>query len=523
MFVTDDGTYRSARHAYRDIPQKLLLVLLILVPVLHAKAQDKLHAKIQVLDANREWIHLPVNKSVLIETTVPVVRQETLAKEIVDIQSISPKQVLLVGKSFGRTQVMLWSESGDREVFDVSVELETDLLQEAIRKIDPMARVQAVPVMRTVMLTGTVSDADKADRIMQVASIFADNIQNHLQVAGEQQVLLHCTVAEMSRSATRQLGFNGYLMGDNFKDFPVVSNLGGINPTSFGRIAENVGRDAPFGASAAAVGANPTMSFAFPDVQMQLFIQALRENGLLKVLAEPTLVTVSGRTASFLAGGEFPIPVPQSSGTGGGGTTITIEYKEFGARLAFEPVVLANRLIRMKIAPEVSELDFARGVQIQGFTIPGLNSRRAETTVEMGSGQTLAIAGLLSENVRALAQKVPALGDVPVLGALFQSVDYRKNTTELVILVTPEIVSPIDPSEVAMLPGQASGEPNDWQLFALGLTETDQPGSDSIWYGDFSSPGVGRRSHIEETRDNERSSNSLLGRWGVADSEENEK
>lgn len=473
-----------------------------------AHAQEGvLEAKVSAIQAEREWIHVPVNKSVLIETSIPVMRLQTLSPEIAQVQSISPTQVLVTGQSFGRTQVIIWSGDGQQKVFDVSVELELDLLNEAIKRVDPMAQINAYPVMETVMLTGTVTDADAAERIMQIASIFAPSVQNHLQIAGEQQVLLSVVVAEMAKSAVRQLGINGYMFGENVRDFPVVSNIGGINPSSFTRAVGPVPAEAnvPFLQEPVSVSGNTTLSFAFPRVEMQVFLAALNENGLVRILAEPNLVAISGRTASFLAGGEFPVPVPQS-GTGAG-TTITIEYREFGARLAFTPVVLSNQTIRLNVAPEVSALDFANGVTLEGFRIPGLTSRRAETTVEIGSGQTLMIAGLLQEEIRATASRLPGLGDLPVLGALFRSVDYRKNLTELAILVTPEIVAPLNPSEVAPLPGDGYEEPNDWQLYVMGMLDANPP--------------TGGPHGLEGDPASDPADAALMGPWGVSDYQEN--
>jgi pilus assembly protein CpaC len=282
--------------------------------------------------------------------------------------------------------------------------------------------------------------------------------------------MIRCTVAEMSRAVTRQLGINGFMWGADLRDFPFVSNIGGVNPTSFGQPAGvPVTVDGPFLGDGTGVLPTTTLSFAFPRVQMQVFIQALQQNSLLRILAEPNLVTISGRTASFLAGGEFPVPVPQSGGAGGGQTTITIEYREFGTRLSFTPVVLDNQMMRMNIAPEISELDQANGVVISGFRVPGLNSRRVETTVECASGQTLALAGLISESVRVAANHVPWLGEVPVLGPLFSSTEFQKRVTELVILVTPEIVAPLNPGDLPPLPGEGYVDPSDWQLYALGM------------------------------------------------------
>jgi pilus assembly protein CpaC len=197
-------------------------------------------------------------------------------------------------------------------------------------------------------------------------------------------------------------------------------------------------------------------------------IDALKENGLTKVLAEPTLITLSGRSASFLAGGEFPIPVPQSSG--GIGSVITIEYKTFGVGLNFTPTVLGNGKINMMVNPEVSDLDFTRAVSIQGFIIPSINTRRVSTVIELGDGQSFAVAGLLKDDVREVVKKFPLLGDIPVLGALFRSTSFQKNETELVIIVTPHLVKPIDMAKQT-LPTDAYIEPDDFEFYLLGSLE----------------------------------------------------
>jgi len=199
-----------------------------------------------------------------------------------------------------------------------------------------------------------------------------------------------------------------------------------------------------------------------------VFIDALKENGLVKVLAEPTLITLSGKEAKFLAGGEFPIPVPQS--TGGAGTTVTIEYKPFGVGLAFTPVVLSNNKINMQVAPEVSELDFSTGTSAAGFPVPAITTRRVATTVELADGQSFAIAGLLSDNVREVVDKFPVLGDIPVLGALFRSTSYQKRESELIIIVTPHLVKPLDLKKQT-LPTDQFVDTNDFEFYLLGALE----------------------------------------------------
>jgi pilus assembly protein CpaC len=196
----------------------------------------------------------------------------------------------------------------------------------------------------------------------------------------------------------------------------------------------------------------------------EYFIQALRQNNLMRLLAEPNLVAISGQEASFLAGGEFPIPVTQGGG-GSGGVAVTIEYREFGVRLKFVPVVLGDGRIRLRVAPEVSDLDFTTAVRFNGFVVPGLNSRKLDTTVELQDGQTFAIGGLLNNAMTSSKDVTPGLGDLPVLGVLFRSVRYQRKETELVVLVTPRLVSGMNPGQVPTLPGEHWRDPNELDLF----------------------------------------------------------
>jgi pilus assembly protein CpaC len=425
--------------------------------------------KISVRDvaAEGQLIRVPVNKSVLVDFSVPV-REVRLAKpEFAEVTAVSPQQILVTGKSFGTTQMIIWIDGDDQRVFDVAVDLELERLMASVRTAVPRARVKAYALLDAVVLTGSVPDAPSAERVMEIAKVFSSRVINQMQVAGTQQVLLRCTVAEVNRSATRQLGFNGWIAGDDFRDMFFVNNLDGLNPANIGAPAGALATaDIPFlvGEGGIPVTGRTTLSFGFPRVQMQVFVQALRENGLLRVLAEPNLVAINGQEASFLAGGEVPIPLVTDE-------RIKIEYKEFGVRLNFTPAVLSEDKIRLTVAPEVSEVDFANSVTIGGYTVPGFASRRVETVVEIGTGQTLAIGGLLSERVRAVSRRVPGLGDVPVLGALFRSSDYRLEESELVVLVTPELVEPVAPDQVVYVPGANYVPPNDFELFLLGELE----------------------------------------------------
>jgi pilus assembly protein CpaC len=393
------------------------------------------------------------------------VREVRLAKpEFAEVTGVSPKQILVTGKSFGTTQMIVWINGDDQRVFDLAVDLELDRLMASIRAAVPRAKVKAHALLDAVVLSGRVPDAASAERVMQIAQVFSPRVINQMQVAGAQQVLLHVTVAEVNRSASRRLGFNGWMAGDEFRDMFFINNLDGINPANIGAPeAALATADIPFlvGSDGIPVTGQTTLSFGFPRVQMQVFVQALRENGLLRVLAEPNLLAINGEEASFLAGGEVPIPLITED-------RIKVEYKEFGVRLNFTPAVLAEDKIRLHVAPEVSEVDYTNSIAVSGGTVPGFSTRRVETTIEIGSGQTFAIGGLLNERVRAVVRRVPGLGDVPVLGALFRSEDYRLDESELVVLVTPELVSPVSPNQVTYVPGANYVVPNDFELFLLG-------------------------------------------------------
>ncbi len=422
-----------------------------------------------------QMISVPVHQGVLVDFNLPVREVRIANADIADVTATTPRQILINGKSFGTTQLVVAVDGDIQRVFTVSVDLDLERLQSSIEAMVPRAQVKASALMDAVVLNGTVPDVESAERIMQIAQIYTQRPLNHMRVAGVHQVLLRCTVAEVNRSATRHLGFNGWMAGDNFHDVFAVSQLNGINPVNIGAAGSALATaQIPFVTDQQGLnlGPVPTLSLGFPRVQMQVFIQALRENGLLRVLAEPNLVTISGQEASFLAGGEIPIPITQRD-------SIAIQYREYGVRLTFTPTVLSDNVIRLKIAPEVSEPDYSASVTLGGFVVPGLIQRKVETVVELAPGQTFSIGGLLTERTRAVSRKIPALGDVPILGALFSSTEYQHSETELVVLVTPELVAPLNPNQVTYLPGTDHVPPNDWELFMLGQIDGEvQPAED---------------------------------------------
>lgn len=467
-----------------------------------------------VLDssAQMQQVTVPLHRSVTIDTTVEIIRADMIAPEIADVQVVSPKRVLVTGRNFGRTMLVLAGAENKQVVIEISVELDLAPLNKTIKSIDPAASAEATSVLGNIVLTGTVTSTDRAERIAELAQLFLPPpsqggrqaaVQNHMDLAGEQQVMIHVVVAEVSRTASRELGVNGFLAGKNFRDGFVVNQINQINPINIGAAADQlVTQNVAFLTGEDGIPISPTnttLSLGFPRVQMQLFLKAMADNNLLRVLAEPNLVAVSGETATFLAGGEFPILVPQ------GDFRVTVEFREFGVRLNFTPVVRGHQQIRLHVAPEVSELDFAAAVQFQGFVVPGLTSRSAETVVELGSGQTIAIAGLLNERIRGVATRIPGIGDVPVLGTLFRSVQFQRSQTELVILVTPELVAPLEPHQKVRLPGDDVHEPNDMELYVLGLLESQEEAGASSDSG----PAAQTTSEPDEL--------SIHGPWGHTD------
>ena len=363
------------------------------------------------------------------------------------------------------SKILALSESRfpKRVVNLVQTEGSPSQLKETIHKILPEEKnIRVIPTGESITLTGTVSSTSNLSQVLALAeSYYPKKVNNLLEVGGVQQVMLEVRVAEMSRTLLKRLGFNFAYVSDSGSNFG-VSMLNSL--TGIGSTIGVTGSPGSFGVSS---GLNAVFRFASAGATWTTFIDALKEEGLLKVMAEPTLITMSGKTANFLAGGEFPIPVPQPSGVG---TTITIDYKPFGVGLNFTPVVLSNKKISMQVAPEVSDLDFTNAIQISGFVVPAITTRRVSTTVELPDGQSFAIAGLLRDNVREVVSKFPLLGDIPILGALFRSTSFQKNQSELIVIVTPHLVKPLDLAKQT-LPTDQYIEPNDFEFYLLGAFE----------------------------------------------------
>ncbi len=439
-------------------------------------------------------------------------------KSVADVYLTSPTRIVLTGKAFGTTQLLLHSGTEQR-VFHVDCELDLSLLRSFIRSVSPSAKVDVRSVNGIIFLNGMVPDSEIADQITQMASLVQrGEVRANLTVAGVQQTLLRVVVAEVNKIATRQLGVNWALGASKLsRDFFFAQNVANLNPTVFGSngLPNVLNGQLLYSVAPVANGPATNITFGFPRAELQTFVNALRENGLARTLAEPNLVAISGQTATFLAGGEVPIPVAQAGASAG---AITVEYREFGVRLGFTPTVLGGQLIRLHVMTEVSDAiptDTVAG----GFPLFTFNTRRVESTIECGNGQTFAIAGLLNDVMRANASKIPALGDLPVLGTLFSNTSYERDTTELVVLVTPQLVEPLDPQQVPPPPGSLMTEPNDWQLYYNQKLEGDpkpRPMTDAVPRDHY--PSKCMPASVAGWAANHF---AVQGPWGLAEYEEN--
>ena len=417
-------------------------------------AQGMIESKPVANEAQR--FELGVGKSKVIDLTTSIKRASLANPEVADTVVLSPKQIYLTGKAIGVTTLTLWKENGELfSAFDVRVSPDLSELREQLHKILPdEPDILVTAAHDHITLSGTISNLVRQSRALEVAEPYAPKkVVNLLQVGGAQQVMLEVRVAEMDRNLIRQIGVNmaGVGQGNNF----------GV--TALNNITQLTGSGTPLGQLVSGA-VNALVRFQTGDITWTGFIDALKQEDAIKVLAKPTLVAVSGQEAQFLSGGEFPFPIPQAFGV------ITIQYKKFGVGLSFTPTVLTNNRISMAVSPEVSELDFSNSLQIQGFNVPTIATRRATTVVELADGQSFAIAGLLRDNMRETVAKFPVLGDIPVLGALFRSSRYTKNQTELVIIVTPHYVKPMDVAQLP-LPTDTFVEPNDWEFYLMGWTD----------------------------------------------------
>jgi pilus assembly protein CpaC len=394
-----------------------------------------------------QTLHLLVGRSLVISSPTRIKRVSLADPEIAEALVVSPTQVLVNGRKPGGVSLMVWDEADQSQAFEVSVDIDVLGLSQKIHEVFPTENVHIDTSKDVVILTGNASSAAIADKILEVVKGAASKVTSMMQVpaAPTGEILLQVRFAEVDRTALSQFGIN-------ILSLPGAKNVGSISTQQFAPpqlINQSGSGGTGGGTGSASFGLSDLMNvFLFrPDINLAVTIKALQEKNLLQILAEPNLLTASGKEASFLAGGEFPYPVPQSSG-GSGYATITIQFKEFGIRLSFTPTFTPDGQIHLKVKPEVSSLDYANSLQIQGYTVPALSTRRVESEMDLADGQSFAIAGLMDNRVTEQLEKIPWIGDVPVLGKLFQSKSFQRSKDELLVVVTPTIVKPLNPGQV---------------------------------------------------------------------------
>lgn len=392
-------------------------------------------------DAANE-LYVSVDKSVLVDVAQPIQRIAVGLGEFAEATAVSPNEVLVNGKAPGETTLIVWEAGGGRQFFNVIVRPSVaaanermETLRRELRTELPQQSVHVTTESGLIFLRGTVKDLTSSDRAVQIAST-AGKVVNLLYVAvpsADQQILLKVKFASVDRTLTRQLGFNLFSTG--------ATNT--IGTVSTGQYPAPTVTPASGTTPAEATISNALNLFFFrPDLNLGATIEALETQGLVQVLSEPNVLAINGKQASFLAGGEYPFPVVQGV-AGGVGAAVSIQFKEYGVRLNFIPTITPRGTIRLQVAPEVSSLDFTQAVEISGFQIPSIDIRRVKTEVELNDGQSFAIGGLLDNRETKTFQKIPFLGDIPILGKFFQSISKTRNNTELMVIVTPEIVGPI--------------------------------------------------------------------------------
>lgn len=410
-------------------------------------------------------LFVSVGKSLVVDSPVNIQRVSVANGDLAEALAVNPREVLVNGKAVGETSMIIWQQGGNRLFFDLTIRPSTSkaaALQQEIDRELPGQGIKIAYENETVFLHGTVKDLTSAERAVAIASSLAKTV-NLLRVTvppTDAQVLLKVRFYDVDRTATQSLGLNLISTG-------ATNTIGSVTTGQF--TPPNI-TTSP-GQPPTVTWSNLLNIFLFrPDINLGATIEALEARNLLQTLAEPNVLAINGKTATFLAGGEFPYPTLQ--GGGGGLGQITIQFKEFGIRLNFTPIITPRGTVRLHVMPEVSSLDFANGLVFEGYTIPALDTRRVETEVELEEGQSFAIGGLLDNTLQQTFNRIPGLASVPLLGKLFQSRTVTKSNSELLVVVTPELVRPVPKGQ----PVPEIKMPKEWLKGPAGVPQT--PGMD---------------------------------------------
>ncbi|MEL6617572.1 MAG: type II and III secretion system protein family protein [Pseudomonadota bacterium] len=414
-----------------------------------------------VRTATESTLNVPMNRAVVVESDAPFAELSIANPAIADISSLSDRTIYVLGKSPGLTTLTLLDANG-RLITNVDVRVAADVTEfkERLRQILPGEKIEVRTANDGIVLSGVVSSSSRLQRALDLAERYAEGrVSNLMSVGGIQQVMLKVRFAEMNRSVSKSLSSSLSLGGSIFSGDVGLSGGNGTTVTS-GGVANALSGNLP--------GTNDNagailFGFNAGNTQVGLLLEALETKGVVRTLAEPNLVALSGQEAKFLAGGEYPVPVSQEDGV------ITIEFKPFGVELNFVPRVVDKDIINLELEAAVSSIDPTNGITIDAFTIDAFSRRETSTTVELRDGESFAIAGLLEDTFIDDNQQLPWLGDVPVLGALFRSASYQRQQTELVIIITAHLVNPVT-GDVLALPTDRIKPPTERDLFLYGRT-----------------------------------------------------
>jgi pilus assembly protein CpaC len=442
--------------------RRLLPLLLVLAASVIAIAQDQQATQpatqptqAQGPDANSQApqaepqgsapLRVMVGKSLLINTTERLKRVSVTDDTVADVVVIPPSQILVNGKSAGEVSLLIWDELERSRSFDLRVDVDVSTAAAEERRVFPDEQITVSPSRSAIVLSGHVSTEGVAKRAEMTAGAYSKNVVNVLTFGpvGAQEVLLEVKFAEIDRSAITQLGINIFMPGlGNTIATSQTGQFGSVQIHNTATTTQTTGNTSTTTTTATPPTVNISdflnLFVARTDLNIGAVIKALQQKNLLQILAEPNLIAVNGKEASFLAGGEFPFPIVQP---GQGFTAVTISFKEFGVQLKFTPEIMPNGNIHLKVAPSVSALDFANALTISGFTIPALSTRKAETEFELQDGQSFVIAGLIDNRVTDLYSKIPGLGDIPILGNFFKSKSAQRTNSELMVLCTAHRIS----------------------------------------------------------------------------------
>ncbi|HLY62093.1 MAG TPA: pilus assembly protein N-terminal domain-containing protein [Terriglobia bacterium] len=381
-------------------------------------------------------LHILVGKSVIINLQTRLTRVLASNPTVLETLVTSPTQLVVEAKSAGNSSLILWDESGNSRMLDVHVDLDLSGLRTAIQDAYPHDSIQVQAEQGRILLSGTVESQAAVDDLTKMAGVYSKDIVSSLTtvLTPQRQILLEVKFAEVDRTKLDEVGLNLFSTG-------ATNTIGVIGTQQFGPITgQGQGTQLTAGGTTLSLSSLLNLFLFRPDINLGMTLQDLQQKSILQILAEPNLLAMDGKKASFLAGGEFPFPVVQGGANVG---AVTIQFRPFGVKLDFTGHIGSDNTIHLQVAPEVSTLDFSNAVTISGFTVPALSTRRAETEIELRDGQSFGIAGLLDQRAQAQLSKMPGIGDLPILGQLFRSRSIKKDRTELIVIVTPHIADPV--------------------------------------------------------------------------------